>query len=61
MRLGLNAIRIRAEAGRDWQRRMQEPSQDFRIRAVERAVVAGDAAAKSNKHVSKRAARGGRR
>ena len=29
MRIGLNVIRITAEAERDWQRRMQEPSADF--------------------------------
>ena len=29
MRIGLNVIRITAEAERDWQRRMQEPSEDF--------------------------------
>jgi hypothetical protein len=59
MRRGLNAIRITAEAERDWQRRVQEPSEDFKTRPVERAVKAGDAAAKSSKHVSKqrRAAR----
>jgi hypothetical protein len=39
----LNAIRISAEAERDWQRRMQEPRADFKTRAVERAVKAGDA------------------
>ena len=54
MRLGLNAIRITAEAERDWQRRMQEPREDFETRAVERAVKAGDAAARSSAHVSKR-------
>ena len=29
MRIGLNLIRITAEAERDWQQRMQEPSADF--------------------------------
>jgi hypothetical protein len=57
MRLGLNGIRITVEAERAWQQRMQEPQRDFEIRAVERAVKAGDAAAKSSAHVSKRAAR----
>lgn len=61
MRLGLNAIRITAEAERDWQQRMQEPRRDFQTRAMERAVKAGDAATKSDKHVSKQAARRGRR
>ena len=59
MRIGLNMIRITAEAERDWQRRMQEPSADLETRAVERAVKAGEAAVKSAKHVSKR--RRGRR
>jgi hypothetical protein len=54
MRLGLNAIRITAEAERDWQRRMQEPRADFKTRAVARAVKAGEAAAKSSAHVSKK-------
>jgi len=54
MRLGLNAIRITAEAERDWQRRMQEPRTDLEKRTAERAVKAGDAAAKSSKHVSKK-------
>ena len=29
MRIGLNLIRITAEAERDWQLRMQEPNADF--------------------------------
>ena len=53
-RLGLNTIRITAEAERDWQHRMQEPSADFKTRAVERAVKAGDAAARSSEHISKK-------
>jgi hypothetical protein len=57
MRIGLNAIRISAEAERDWQRRMQEPREDFETRAVARAVKTGDAAARSSAHVSKRPAR----
>ena len=61
MRIGLNVIRITAEAERDWQRAMQEPREDLETRAVERAVKAGDAAVKSAKHISKkRAARRGR-
>jgi hypothetical protein len=60
MRLGLNAIRITAEAEREWQRRMQEPQRDFETRAAARAVKAGDAAVKSNAHISKRLARRGR-
>jgi hypothetical protein len=57
MRPGLNIIRITAEAERDWQRLMQEPREDFPTRAVARAVKAGDAAARSSAHVSKRPAR----
>jgi hypothetical protein len=60
MRLGLNAIRITAEAEREWQHRMQEPRADLETRAAERAVKAGDAAVKSNAHISKRLARRGR-
>jgi hypothetical protein len=54
MRLGLNLVRITDEAERNWQHRMQEPRPDVEIRAVERAVKAGDAAAKSSRHVSKK-------
>ena len=54
MRIGLNIIRITADAERDWQHRMQEPDQDFEARAVERAVKAGAAGVKSSKHVSNR-------
>jgi hypothetical protein len=56
MRLGLNAIRITADAERDWQRRMQEPREDLEVRAIERAAKAGGAAVRSAKHVSKRGA-----
>jgi hypothetical protein len=54
MRIGLNNIRISAEAERDWQRRMQEPRPDLEIKASARAGNAGEAAVKSNKHVSRR-------
>jgi len=54
MRLGLNMIRITADAERDWQQRMQEPRPDLEIRTAERAVKAGDAAVKSDRNVSKR-------
>ena len=54
MRIGLNVIRITAEAERDWQRRMQTPQRDFESRALARAVKAGDVSAKSNRHISKR-------
>jgi predicted DNA-binding transcriptional regulator AlpA len=58
MRLGLNAIRITAEAERNWQRSMEKPREDLETRAVERAMKAGELAAKSRKHVSnKRQAR----
>ena len=61
MRLGLNVIRITAEAEREWQRLMQEPNEALEQQAVERAVKAGEAAVKSDKHVSKtRSARRGR-
>jgi hypothetical protein len=54
MRIGLNTIRITADAERDWQRQMQQPQRDVETRAVERAVKAGGAAVKSSKHVSNR-------
>jgi len=54
MRLGLNAIRITADAEKEWQRLMQEPRPDLETRTVERAARAGAAAVKSDKHVSKR-------
>jgi hypothetical protein len=53
MRIGLNLIRITAAAEKEWQLRMQEPREDLETRAAERAVMAGDAAVKSEKHVSK--------
>jgi len=53
MRLGINTIRITAEAERDWQLLMQELQPDIETKAAERAVKAGAAAAKSPKHVSK--------
>ena len=53
MRYGINTIRITAKAERDWQRAMQEPQPEVEQRAAERAVKAGDAAVKSDKHVSK--------
>ena len=54
MRIGLNVIRITAQAERAWQREMQTPQPDFEERALARAVKAGDAAARSDKHVSKK-------
>ena len=60
MRVGLNLIRITAEAERAWQRQLQRPSADLERRARARAVKAGDAAVKSDKHISvakRRAAR----
>jgi hypothetical protein len=54
MRLGINTIRISAEAEHAWQLQMQEPQPDVEAKAVERAVKAGAAAAKSDKHISKR-------
>ena len=58
MRIGINLIRITAEAERNWQHLMQESAQDFEIQATERAVKAGAAAAQSPTHVSKRSRRG---
>ena len=52
MRVGLNLIRITAQAERDWQRQLQRPSADLERRATARAVKAGDAAVKSDKHIS---------
>ena len=54
MRIGINTIRITADAERAWQQRMQEPRPDLETRTAERAVKAGDAAVKSDRHVSKR-------
>jgi len=61
MRLGLNMIRITADAERAWQQRMQEPRPDLETRTAERAVKAGDAAAKSEKHISKQGRKGAAR
>jgi len=57
MRLGLNLIRITAEAEREWQLLMQQGDPELELRATERAVKAGTAAAQSPTHVSKRRAR----
>jgi hypothetical protein len=60
MRVGLNLIRITAQAEREWQHRLQQPSADLKRRATARAMKAGDAAVKSDKHISvakRRAAR----
>ena len=54
MRIGLNLIRITAEAERDWQGLMQEPNEALEQQAVARAVKAADVAVKSSKHVSNR-------
>ena len=54
MRIGLNVIRITADAEREWQRRMERDDREFEARATERAVKAGDAAVKSDLHVSKK-------
>jgi hypothetical protein len=54
MWLGLNAIRITAKAERDWQQRMQEPRPDLETKTAKRAVKAGEAAIKSDRHVSNR-------
>jgi hypothetical protein len=52
MRVGLNLIRITAQAERDWQHRLQRPSADLEQRARTRAVKAGGAAVKSDRHIS---------
>ena len=44
MRIGLNVIRITADAEREWQRRMEQDDREFEARATERAVKAGGAA-----------------
>ena len=54
MRFGLNLVRVTAEAERDWLQQMQEPRPDLEARATKRAMKAGDAAVRSDKHVSKR-------
>src|SRR5262249_42442015 len=54
MRVGINLIRITADAERDWQLQMQESQPDIETRATARAVKAGAAAIKSARHVSKR-------
>ena len=56
MRYGLNAIRISADAEREWRARMERSDSGLEARALERAVKAGDAAVKSSKHVSKQRA-----
>jgi hypothetical protein len=60
MRIGLNLIRIAAEDERDWQQRMKEGGEEFALKATERAVKAGTAAAKSEKHISRKGKRGWR-
>jgi hypothetical protein len=52
-RLGLNTIRVSADAERDWQQEAEKPRPDLEEQAAERAIKAGEAAAKSPKHVSK--------
>jgi DNA repair exonuclease SbcCD nuclease subunit len=54
MRIGLNLIRISAQAERDWQNLMLESGEELALRATERAVKVGTAAAQSPTHVSKR-------
>ena len=49
MRIGLNLVRITADAEREWQRACREPQRDLEARALERAVKAGGAAVKSSK------------
>jgi hypothetical protein len=54
MRLGLNLVRITAEAERNWQQQMQQPNEVVEKQALARAAKAGAAAVKSDLHVSKR-------
>jgi len=54
MRIGLNLIRITANAEREWQRRMEQGDGEFEAKAIERAAKAGAAGAKSDLHVSKK-------
>jgi len=56
-RFGANVIRITPEDERDWIRQLQEGGAEFEEVAVKRALKAGDAAAKSDRHVSKRSRR----
>jgi hypothetical protein len=53
MRPTLNIRRITLEAERDWQQMLQEPRPDLEQQATERAMKAGEAAARSPTHVSK--------
>ena len=57
MRLGVGTIRITLAAELAWQHRMQAESEELEIRATQRAIKAGEAAAKSDRHVSKRGQR----
>lgn len=50
--LGPGTIRITLEAEIAWQHAVQEPQRALEQRATERAVKAGDAAARSDSHVS---------
>jgi hypothetical protein len=52
MRISLNKVLITADAEREWQHRLQQPSADLERRATARAVKAGGAAVKSDKHIS---------
>jgi hypothetical protein len=54
MRIGLNCVRIGADAEREWQQRMSAPQEELAARATRRAVKAGAAAARSDRHVSKK-------
>jgi len=57
MRLGIGTIRITLTAELEWQQRMQAESEELEIRATQRAMKAGEAAARSDRHVSKRGPR----
>jgi hypothetical protein len=58
MRVDMNTVRITIEAERAWQLLMQAPRPDIESKATERAIKAGDASAKSARHVSKNGRKG---
>jgi hypothetical protein len=55
----INMVRIHAEDERDWQQLMREGGEELALKATARAVKAGAAAVKSDRHVSKRKRTGG--
>ena len=53
MRIGLNMIRITAEAERDWQRPMQEPNVELEQQAVAARGEGRRGRRQGDKHISK--------